>query len=717
MIAAVILPALSGAVKQLKWGVLAVPPRVVEPESVALTGGGETATQEPTVTGSATRKVIVLPEEAGAVATSEAGGTDPAKVLLSAWVVTSSILVMRLGTRLALGYGLVREAGPMWSGPITDVIGRTKAKMHIKRGVTLRCSARIRSPMIWCWDRRPILLVPANACRNDAPLGWPSIVCHELAHWKRLDHVSGLFAELMVCALPWQPLSWLSRRQLVRLSEEACDDWVLACGQPGPDYAETLLGLVSQRKAVFAPTVVRSKRDLRARIQRILGERWSDPQAGERWSVTVVLLAACFTIGIAFAQTRPAETEDIGRGLPERTRTLVFPEDQSLGILYLRDIGPEDWHEGWTKAGEARGRVRVPAYKEVKLEVRPEAAADLSPLAELAPDDLQMLCFGWKAVTVGSLAWVGRLTGLHALNLQSVQLDSRELRHLTGLSELEVLRLGGQTLADGSMQYVGQLTSLRFLALWNTSISDEGLQYLQGLTKLTFLALNNCQITDEGLRYLKDMTALEGLQLSQTKISDRGLVHLETLTRLKHIKLDGNGITDAGMRHIERLTSLENIWINTNPLTDLGLASLSGMTNLGKLYATDTQITDAGLAHLEGLKHLDHITIARIGDSGIAHLSKLPSLRLLQISDARVTEASIPHFQAMKSIEGLLLSGGTANDTLFSALREALPHCKVWDPQRRRENPGRAGREPLGLAPDPSPSAQDDRVLLCESFS
>jgi hypothetical protein len=315
------------------------------------------------------------------------------------------------------------------------------------------------------------------------------------------------------------------------------------------------------------------------------------------------------------------------------------------------------------------------------------AAADLSALEQLGAEDLEMLDFGWEAVAIGSLAPIGHLKGLRALNLQRARFDSEEFRHLTGLSRLEVLRLGDHKLSDSSMQYVGQLRNLRSLALWGTGISDEGLRHLRGLTKLTFLALNSCDITDEGLRYLKDMTALTGLQIYHTKIGDSGLAHLQHLVNLKHINVEGNGITDAGLKHLEKLSQLENIWINRNPITDDGLASLSGMTGLKELYVSDTGVTDAGLAHLAGLPKLHHIIITGIGDEGIAYLSRLPALRRLQIHDATVIAPSAASLQAMGSLEELMLSGDTIVDDLLETLRRTLPECKVWDPQRSREYP------------------------------
>ena len=89
--------------------------------------------------------------------------------------------------------------------------------------------------------------------RSDADLN--AILCHELAHVKRKDHVSGVLSELAVCLLPWQPLMWWARQRLVTLSEHACDDWVVACGYQETDYAESLLDMLPQRQFAFTPAV------------------------------------------------------------------------------------------------------------------------------------------------------------------------------------------------------------------------------------------------------------------------------------------------------------------------------------------------------------------------------------------------------------------------------------------------------------------------------
>jgi hypothetical protein len=200
----------------------------------------------------------------------------------------------------------VRQSEPAESRPIAEALDAAKAKLGIEGDVIIRASECACSPVIWCWGRRPVLLVPNGSC-GDARLDWSSILCHELAHWKRRDHVSSLLAELMICLLPWQPFFWLARRRLVDLSEEACDDWVIASGQVGTRYARTLLGLTPLGQAALIPGVVTTRMGLASRVRRIVTDGCSNPHSGIRWTVASTVIAACVAVAMAFAQTRAAE--------------------------------------------------------------------------------------------------------------------------------------------------------------------------------------------------------------------------------------------------------------------------------------------------------------------------------------------------------------------------------------------------------------------------
>jgi beta-lactamase regulating signal transducer with metallopeptidase domain len=105
-----------------------------------------------------------------------------------------------------------------------------------------------------------LALIPESALEPSRPLDWEGILCHELAHWRRRDHLAAFLAEILVCVLPWNPLAWWAKTRLSQLAELACDDWVLASGSEGTDYAASLLELVPQRGPSLALTCPASPR-------------------------------------------------------------------------------------------------------------------------------------------------------------------------------------------------------------------------------------------------------------------------------------------------------------------------------------------------------------------------------------------------------------------------------------------------------------------------
>jgi len=378
--AAILIPVLSSVVRQNQWGLFEAERTVsvheAQPFIVQANPAAATATPmsdasvEPT-DGGTTLSMTSAPATAGI-------RWETALPLL--WLAASTILLLRLAIRLVLGLCLVRRSDPLQGGQIAEALNAAKAKLGVECDVLVRTSEQARSPVIWCWGRELILLIPDDSA-NDTQLDWPSIVCHELAHWKRRDHVSGLFAELMTCLLPWQPLSWLARRRLVDLSEEACDDWVIASGQTGTRYARTLLGLTPLGRAALIPAVVTTKKGLAGRIHRIVENQCGNPRIGRRWTLAVAAVTVCLAVGIAFAQKRLAQAagtvksvtghgacvEQLASGAVIRGRVLdpnnkpVTGQNARVTVLPMTSYGVEPnsqgyfevpWSQQWMKEGQ-----------------------------------------------------------------------------------------------------------------------------------------------------------------------------------------------------------------------------------------------------------------------------------------------------------------------------------------------------------------------------
>jgi beta-lactamase regulating signal transducer with metallopeptidase domain len=229
--------------------------------------------------------------------------------VLVCWAAAATVLLGRLAARFILGLHLLRTARPLQSECLQEALAAARDGLGVRRQIRLRCSEKVRSPIIWCWARAPVLLVHAGAAERPSRADWVSIFCHELAHLRRLDHLSGVLAEVLTALLPWQPLLWWAKDRLARLSEQACDDWALAGGQIGVDYAEALLALVPQRPMALLPTVAGKEKAMKERIRRIVRDSGGNPRIGLRWAAAVSVLAVLAAVGVAVAQRRPAARE------------------------------------------------------------------------------------------------------------------------------------------------------------------------------------------------------------------------------------------------------------------------------------------------------------------------------------------------------------------------------------------------------------------------
>jgi len=721
MMAAVLVPGASVVVKHLDLGVFAAELAIPEGMGFMATSPGRedspaiSAQRQPSEP--AGTEIELMPNEEAAKETR----VIPWRLLvLCGWGIASVTLFGRLVVALLAGIWLVRRAQPADCEKIRQATRIAKTRMGVEGEIQVRRSEHVGGPVIWCWARLPILLVPGRAGVQDSRLDWAGVISHELAHWKRHDHVGGLLAELAVCILPWNPLLWWAKKRLASFSEQACDDWVLASGQPDADYAETLLDLEPERQMAFIPTVVGTSNGLSDRVRRILQGRCGNPSVGSGWALVLGIMAILIGVGVAFAQTRSAEPVATTPGQPQppapsadkpaadsqkpeqpRYAARTFNSELAFGVSVREtDTG------GWRQLGNTPGEVplQIPAcwawqvyprapVKDWSLLARelsenkvPALAldsctdSDLKHLADLRDlrllvlfktsitdaglehlkglTELEILYLGQTWITDAGLAHVRALTGLRGLYLDMTRITDAGLAHLKGLSALRDLSLCGTRITDDGLAHLEGRTGLRNLWLMNTRVTDAGLEHLRGLTGLQSLALNTTRVTGPGLLHLKALTGLEDLSLESGRITDADLTYLDGLPWLKGLELACTQITDAGLTHVRSLTRLQRLSLRRTRITDAGLESLKGLTALRQLELEQTQITGAGLRHLQGLKGLQrlYLNYTQVGDAGLEHLEAMTGLLQLGLQGAQITDAGLEHLQGLTKLQGLYLN-------------------------------------------------------------
>lgn len=169
---------------------------------------------------------------------------------------------------------------------------------------------------------------------------------------------------------------------------------------------------------------------------------------------------------------------DDGGDAPRRVK---FPDDDSLGRVFIRDWGPDDRSEPWwqvrhsfghwEEVGCAQGPIDVPAGSELGLLLY-EERADHAALAALGPDDVQVLCKDGDDRGRPGLGRIAHWAGLRQLIVGGIErMADEDLDPLRGLGRLHHLLLAG---AGELSTALAAPPRLRELALVNLANAAEG---------------------------------------------------------------------------------------------------------------------------------------------------------------------------------------------------------------------------------------------------
>ncbi len=269
--------------------------------------------------------------------------------LLALWLL--GVLAAALRPLLGLwGIGRLHRSSRAETSPaVLTLAADCAAALGLAHIPTVR-RGDVPVPITWGL-RCPVVLLPDTADT------WPegrleAVLLHELAHIRRRDWAAHRLADL-ACALYWfHPLVWLTARRLRDESELACDDLVLSCGIPAPDYACHLLDIaraLSPAKPSAPTGAIGMARTIRVegRITQMLNPTQNRRAVTHR-TVFAALLAAALGVG-TLAALRPAaraETSPSVSAAPQRQETGVGPKykgSPSRSLLLLKYCGSEGY--------------------------------------------------------------------------------------------------------------------------------------------------------------------------------------------------------------------------------------------------------------------------------------------------------------------------------------------------------------------------------------
>jgi HEAT repeat protein/beta-lactamase regulating signal transducer with metallopeptidase domain len=180
--------------------------------------------------------------------------TAPVAPALSAlWLAGAVLLILRLAIGAGFLARVARRATPLTSPDWTRPLLEAADRLGLDRAPRLLMSGRLPMPYT-SGLFRPDIVLPESAAEWDDRRR-RAVLCHELAHLRRLDLVLNTLGQF-ACALWWfHPLVWVAARKLRTESERACDDLVLGLGTRASEYADHLLHIVCGALRARTPAV------------------------------------------------------------------------------------------------------------------------------------------------------------------------------------------------------------------------------------------------------------------------------------------------------------------------------------------------------------------------------------------------------------------------------------------------------------------------------
>lgn len=116
--------------------------------------------------------------------------------------------------------------------------------------------------------KKPKVYLPSTLFENEQNY----IICHELCHIKRFDHITRLLGFIALIIHWFNPLVWVAFIVSGKDMEIACDEMVMKSteGEVKVEYSQSLLRLATSKKMIYPLSFAFREGDIKARIKNII---------------------------------------------------------------------------------------------------------------------------------------------------------------------------------------------------------------------------------------------------------------------------------------------------------------------------------------------------------------------------------------------------------------------------------------------------------------
>jgi beta-lactamase regulating signal transducer with metallopeptidase domain len=225
--------------------------------------------------------------------------------LVLLWLAGSAIVLLRLGVGTWKVGRLAKQGDRVDDGEWLSLTQRLANGLGITRPLTLFRGDKLAVPVTWGVVYPAVLLPPDSTEWNEERRRF--VLVHEMAHVKRFDALTQLFAQIAIALFWFDPLIWLAAHRMRVEREHACDDYVLRDGTKPSLYAGELLEMVqsigtpSRESAApaFAALAMARRSEFEGRMLAILDSRQDRHTLSRSSAIAASMLLAMLVFPLA----------------------------------------------------------------------------------------------------------------------------------------------------------------------------------------------------------------------------------------------------------------------------------------------------------------------------------------------------------------------------------------------------------------------------------
>lgn len=216
---------------------------------------------------------------------------------------------------------------------------------------------------------------------------------------------------------------------------------------------------------------------------------------------------------------------------------------------------------------------------EVRLGVIPEDRHPQEhPLSEIGVfEQLVVLDLAGYPTRSSDLKWLSRFKELKSLDLSDTAfVGDGAMKHIARCSNLEALSLAGMRVTGRRLGLLSVLGKLRTVRMDHSAVDSKGIRALASLSQIEIVGLQGHELKDKDLDYIVDnMPQLKEVDLwGQDGISEGGLSRLQQLTRVEVMNLAQTNADDSVVEAISRMKSLRSVDLTGRDVSQEGVKRL-----------------------------------------------------------------------------------------------------------------------------------------------